>query len=265
VRRGRAFWGLALVLLGALLLLGNLGMLTTPVSLIIWPSLLILLGVWALIGPVLGRAPLAESFSLPVGSARRGRIVLHHGAGVLTIQSGTRAGDLLAGTFGGGVEHRETALGDEVAVDLRLPWDLRHSGPWMWRSGHDLDWNVRLAEGLPLALRLETGAGKTVADLRGLNVRELHIETGASSTEVSLPAAAGTTTVDAHSGAASMTFTVPDGVAARVRTSGGLMGVNVDERRFPKRDGRWESDDFETAAHKADITIEMGAGSITVR
>jgi hypothetical protein len=54
-------------------------------------------------------------------------------------------------------------------------------------------------------------------------------------------------------------------VAARVRTSGGLMGVNVDERRFPKRDGRWESDDFETAAHKADITIEMGAGSITVR
>ena len=95
---------------------------------------------------------------------------------------------------------------------------------------------------------------------------ELDIDTGASSTEVTLPANAGNTLVDIDSGAASVKVSIPTGVAARIRVKSGIASVNVDSNRFPRQDGGlYQSADYPTAANRADITIDTGVGSVDVK
>ena len=80
---------------------------------------------------------------------------------------------------------------------------------------------------------------------------------------VTLPAAAGFTRVDAEGGAAAIRFRVPDGVAARIRSSIALGSSDVDAVRFPRNaaGSGWESPDFETAANRVEIEVRGGSGA----
>jgi hypothetical protein len=69
----------------------------------------------------------------------------------------------------------------------------------------------------------------------------------------------------ALAGAASVDILLPEGVAARIRSVGGLSSTNIDAARFPPQNGLYQSPDYETAPHRADIKIEMGAGLVTVK
>jgi hypothetical protein len=138
-------------------------------------------------------------------------------------------------------------------------------GPWPLGPGSHRQWDLRLAPSLPLSLTVKNGASDTRLDLRDLHVTHLRIESGASSTDVVLPAHAGYTEVRGSSGAASLTLRVPEGVAARIRTSGGLSSTTVDQARFPRRGNVYESPDYETAEHRVDVRLDMGVGSIDVR
>ena len=124
--------------------------------------------------------------------------------------------------------------------------------------------DVGLTGEVPLDLRVEGGAYRGSLDLSDLLVRSLEIRTGASDTRVTLPRAGVMTTVRAESGAASTTFTVPEGVAARVRSKMSLGNVSVDELRFPRSADGWTSADYETAPNRVEITIEGGVGSVRV-
>ena len=75
-----------------------------------------------------------------------------------------------------------------------------------------------------------------------------------------LPRAAGATTVKAQAGAASLTFEVPAGVAARIRTRMALGSAQVDQSRFPASGGGYESPDFATAANRVEIDARAGSG-----
>ena len=68
-----------------------------------------------------------------------------------------------------------------------------------------------------------------------------------------------------EAGAASLVIHVPDGVAARVDYDAGLASVSVDQNRFPKQNGIYQSADFESAENKVDIRIETGMASIAIR
>jgi hypothetical protein len=114
---------------------------------------------------------------------------------------------------------------------------------------------------------VESGAADSDIDLSGLRVTELRLRTGASGTRVTLPVAAGFTRVDAEGGAAEVRFRVPDGVAARIRSSVALGSTDVDVARFPRNamGGGWESPDFETAENRVEIEVRGGVGSFSVR
>ena len=96
-------------------------------------------------------------------------------------------------------------------------------------------------------------------------VTELRLETGASSTDITLPAKAGYTKAKINAGAASASVRVPSGVAARIQVSGGLASINVDPDRFPRQGGIYQSPDYDAASNKVDLTIDTGVGSISVR
>jgi len=101
--------------------------------------------------------------------------------------------------------------------------------------------------------------------LTNLQVRRLEVDVGASRLSLLLPAKAGTTEAEVKAGAASLSITVPQGVAARITAETGLGSLNVDASRFPKVGDRYESPDFATATNRVDLTVKSGVASIDIR
>jgi hypothetical protein len=252
-----------LILLAALLLANQQGWIKGDIFGYFWPVIVILVGIWLLTG-ALGRgrsAARAQALSIPLENARSARIKLDHGAGRLNIQAGAASTELLNGAFGAEVETRTRVDGDELNVKLRNSPHM-----WAWYPGESLDWDIRLNGDIPLNLKIDSGASSSTLDLTNLKVIDLDIDTGASSTEVSLPANAGNTRVDIDSGAASLNLCVPSGVAARIRVKSGIASINIDSNRFPRKEGGlYESADYASAANRADITIDTGVGSVEIK
>jgi hypothetical protein len=113
-------------------------------------------------------------------------------------------------------------------------------------------------------LDLDTGANDAHIDLSSLRVTDVFLKSGASSTRLTLPARAGYTRVRVEAGAASLRIRVPEGVAARIHTSSGLTSMRINSARFPSGYNGYQSPDFDTAAHKAELEIQTGVGSVEI-
>jgi hypothetical protein len=265
MKRVVVYWGIALIVVGVLLLLGALGIIPASSGLI-WPLLVIAAGAW-LIWAALNRPGKIEvqEASIPLEDATRAQVSIHHGAGRLNIAPGASPGQLANGSFGGGLDFRADRSGNLLDVHMRIPdQGNRWANPWSW-SHAGLDWNVRLSSDVPLELELDTGAGTIEADLSALRLGALHLKTGASSSKLVLPANAGYTRVEVEGGAASVSLRVPPGVAARILSQGGASSTKIDLTRFPRTGNGYQSTDYEAAANKIDIQANMGAGSVEVR
>ncbi len=262
--RNALFWGSALIVLGAALLLDNLGILPFPVWNLIGPGLLIVVGIFILFivvtGPAKGEA---QPLSIPLEGAPAAHVKISHGAGELAIHSGAGPGELVAGTFGGGVEHTSERDGSRQKVKLSSP--LFSFMPWEWFGRNVRAWSIGLSRDIPLSLEIEAGASRSRLDLSGLTLSEVKLAVGASVTEVSLPAGTGTTRAKIEAGAASVDVRIPPEAAARIRWDGGLADLSVDRSRFIQSGNVFETFDFATAVNKLDIDIETGVGSVTVR
>jgi hypothetical protein len=54
-------------------------------------------------------------------------------------------------------------------------------------------------------------------------------------------------------------------VTARISVESGLAGISIDTNRFPRSGSSYQSPDFDRAENSADIRIETGVGSVSVR
>jgi hypothetical protein len=271
----RRIWlviGAALIFLGVLAILNALLAavgINFRVGWIFWPVLLIAVGVWLVTGFTRGGAAdiPREQASLPMDGASEAAITVRHGAGRLTVAAGAGPDQLLSGTFGGGLDASRRTEGSRAVVDMRVKdRDFGHYFFPPWRHGWAgmLDWDFTLNAAIPLFLRFETGASESRISLTDLQVKEISVKTGASSTTVDLPAAAGFTRMHVESGAASVKVRVPQGVAAFIQVKSALAGIHVDKGRFPQGAGGYRSTDWERATNKVEIFVETGVGSIDV-
>lgn len=258
-QRSAVGWGVALMAVGAVLLLRNTGAIPPDV---VGPILLITAGLLVLSrGLASDRNDRdATTASLQLDGSTSARVKLSYGAGTLRLRGGAEPGLLYDGTFAGGVRQEVQRVGD------RLELAVRHASnaPRMvgWRQ--PLDWDLRLTEAVPLDLEIATGASRVDCDLSRLRVRSLKVETGASDVDVVLPAH-GICRVEIEAGAADVTVRVPEGVAAQVRTSTALASVAIDPARFPPVDGAHRSPEYDTAVDRTDIRIDGGLASFAVR
>jgi len=259
-RRGNLFWGSILIVLAGLLLLKQLGVLVGDIFGYFWPLLIIAFGVWLIFGFFARNKPVeGEKVSIPLEGATSAYINLDHGAGRLTMHSGAESGEIVNGTFGNGLSYKSRVEAGRMEVKLRTS---QHA--WAWWPGESLDWDIRLNHDIPLSLKIDSGASASTLDLSDLKVTELDINTGASSTVLTLPANSGNTHVDIDTGASSLKVSIPSGVAARIRIKSGIAAVNVNSR-FPRLDGGlYQSTDYSTATNRVDMTIDAGVGSIEV-
>ncbi len=261
MRRGSIFWGIILVLAGALFLLSNLGFLKVNVWNLLWPFFLIALGIAFLWGTVFRTSGSGEHVNIPLEEAGRARLKVRHGAGRLAIQGGTQASDLVEGYFGGGLDYRTRRIGDELEVEMSVPAQFF---PFVWGLGYNLDWNFQLSREVPISLNVEGGANDAMIDLSDLRLDELTLKSGASSTQITMPANAGMTHTRIETGAASVKVRVPDGVAARIRAQGGLASIQIDTARFPQQGDLYKSADYDVAANRIDFEIQLGVGSVQI-
>lgn len=237
---------------------------------IFWPLILIGVGAWIVLGVSRGSGHLdvpREQASIPLEGAGDAAVTVRHGAGRLSIGSGAGGDQLLSGTFGGGLDASRRTESGRLIVTMRVrDRDVGHYFFAPWRRGWAgmLDWDFGLNPGVPLSLRLETGASEARLALGDLQVRELLLKTGASSTTIDLPLRAGHTRITVESGAAAVKIRVPQGVAASIVVRSTLAGVHVDRTRFPESAAGFRSADFDSAAHKAEIFVETGVGSVEI-
>jgi hypothetical protein len=266
MKRSTYFWGAILVLAGVLLMLDNLDLLPVNIWDILGPGLLVLLGVWILVGSLTGRQVLeSEHVAVPLEGAARANLRLNHGAGRLQLRPGASPGNLAEGDFVGGLELRTQKMGDTLDAELSVSTRNFPAPPWF--SGRvSLDWSVEVTRDVPLRLDIRTGANEANLDLSALQVTELHLSTGASSTHLTLPEAAGHTRATVGAGAASVSIRVPQNVGARIHSQGGLASISVDTARFERlSSGLYQSPDYDSALNKVDLEIQAGVGSVDIR
>jgi hypothetical protein len=205
--------------------------------------------------------------ALPLENATRARIRVEHGAGQLTVRSGTDPSLLLAGDLGEHAEMDVRREGEQIQVVLRpvgTGWRAWIDPSYWWKPRRPFDWDVQLNPAIPLALEFATGASKSTLDLSGLRATEVVLNTGMSANELTLPAAAGFTKVEVHSGLADVTIRVPPGVAAKIHGELGLGSLNVDQTRFHLVADGFESPDYATATNRAQLRVEGGLESVRV-
>ena len=264
MRRNQLMWGVVLLLVGVLMLANSMGIrLPNGKSFmdLFWPLLLILMGGWILFGIFFRGTAETENVSIDLQGAREASLKLEHGAGEFRVHSGAGMNEILHATISGGVEQKVNRNGDRLELKMSPARDFM-SIPFISPS-NQLDWDVALNANIPTSLKMNLGANKSMIDLRDLIITDLKLETGASETRLTLPSK-GRFLADFDLGAASLTITIPDGLSARIKASLGAATINVDESRFPRSAGYYQSPDYETAANAADITIDAGAASIKI-
>jgi hypothetical protein len=259
------FVGVFIILLGAVLLAINLGIVTGRVWDFFWPVVLVLLGAWFIFRPGYPhRALSVEQASYPLGAATEGEISFHYGAGVLNIAASSTPNELAGGSFSGGVLADQSMRGTTAVLSLKSPSDSVFEARWRGEGG-SFDWTVGINSQIPLSLDLHTGANEQHLDLTDTQVKSLALQTGASRSVIRLPAAAGQTQVVIKSGMAEVNISVPEGVAALIHVDSGFSGINVNPNRFPKMGDQYQSADYLTAVNKVEMRIESGMGSVSIQ
>jgi hypothetical protein len=261
MRINNTFWGGIIILAGLVFLLDALNVIAVNVWGVFWSVALIAVGVWFL-SWALGyrREDETETVSVPLEGAEAARIVIRHGAGRLSVEGGAGEEEVLSGTTRGGFEFRKRLTNGKLNVDVHAPGRMYMVLPFV----QPLIWSLKLNGQVPLELEIRGGANETKLDLSQLKVTDLQVRTGASDTILTLPAQADHTRVEVHCGVASVRINIPETVAARIRASGGLSNISIDRNRFPRSDGYYQSPEYDSSEHKADLYLSMGVGSVTV-
>lgn len=291
MRADRVILGLVVVLLGLGLLLFNLGLLPMqplwelrrywPVLLILWGILLLVgrgdggygclvgLAVFTLVATIvysfaftpLNGEVVFTDYELPLpGEIGQLQLNLFQGAGELELKEIPAADDLLVKAkirTHAKASIIETTEGEKMTVEIRDPG---FSGSLRNRASL---WDVRVAQGIPLSIRIRTGAAQAELDFRRLQVNNLEIKAGAGDLTLHLGASGGDYVIEG--GAGSLTFYVPSNVGLRMKISGGLIDLDDGEEKLVSLgDREYESKNIEGKDVIVNIRITMGAGEINI-
>ncbi|MEM6281345.1 MAG: DUF4097 family beta strand repeat-containing protein [Chloroflexota bacterium] len=167
------------------------------------------------------------------------------------------------------------------------------------------EWNVRLAREAPTTLLINSGLGRTEADLRDLNITLLELETGLANVDVRLPGGeytarltsgagdvaldvedavvlditletgAGDVSLEAESeisgtiaidaGGGQIELDVPDDTSLRLTVDEGFGGVNLPAWLMPTDDGVYESAAVADVGVALTVTLNGTLGDFTLR
>ncbi len=279
-----------LIVVGLMFLLSNLGVLHWDFWESVWrlwPVVLIGIGLdmmakrsrlrsvlfggfWAIVAILFlllaARAPegsVERQVVQPLQGAKEARVELDVDAGSLDLVSGTAEGVLLAGRFRGS-DRTEIEQSYEVRDGTGV-LKLREHRRWRWLrlfSRRSTEWQLALSKEVPLRLYVDTGVGDARLHLEDLRLVRLDVDCGVGDTELALPAR-GKYKAMIDAGVGEVVVRLPEGLAASISVDSGIGSVSV-SGPYLKRGGRWESENFEQASDRVELTISAGVGSVEV-
>ena len=303
-RRRGVFWPLLLIALGLLFLLQTMGFISGVSWLAIaslWPILLILIGLdiafagrWPVPTLVAEVLVIAVGLALVAYAPNLGPGVFVFGgsgpgesdvtvprSGATELDLTLNAGATRAYRVGGGATELVQAHSADADLRLRTTGTSRLNvrldqvtPNGFIRPAGEADIQVQVASDVPTSLTINAGAGQFDIDLSDIHVRTADVNVGASSMRFVLPKPTGDVPIDMNGGASNITLTVPDGVEARISTSGGLISLRSDNPRLGDTGSSRgvfagktsvETSGYATAHDRVTLTITAGASSIVIR
>jgi hypothetical protein len=286
-RHAGVVWPAILILVGAVLLLNNLGL--TSISwwdlLSLWPVLLIAIGLDLLVGRrsawgavlalfvILGllagglwlissagaiAEPAREQVAQSLQEASRANLEIDFAAGQLHITSGAAPNWLLEGTV---QLHRGEQLEQSAqVVNGTLNAQLRSQGQWVTPllvPAAQRGWELALNPDVPLQLVVNAG------DLRRLELTSLTGKMGVGRTIVTLPEQ-GVLEARLSSGVGELVVQVPPGLAVRVHPSPGLGTISV-PTGYQHAGDVYTSPGYASAQNSVDLWVDNGVGLIRIQ
>ena len=292
-RRG-LFWPLLLITIGLAFLLVNFDFIpgVTALSLLnLWPLLLILAGVDIAIGR---RWPLA-ALGIDVAVIALGLALLSTqptflGGPFFSVSGGERdvsvarqSATSLSLDINGGAGRFRVSGGSTMLVeahsgneDLRLrraDFDRggQHADVRIDQSGNrrvggaTTDVETRIASDIPTELSVDGGAGEFIIDLSAVTISSAELNVGAALLTLTLPKTTGEVSIEVNAGASSIVIEVPDGVEARVTTTGALLTLRSSNPRVTASGNAAETLGYGSAKARVTVRVTAGASSITIR
>ncbi len=261
-RNPSAFWGGVLVLIGLLFLLGNTGVLSNLNWDVVWPVLVIALGVWLLLprlGGVRGSIAGVDSAE-PREGLEKAKLEIAVGSGRVDVRS-SALGDQL---YHAHIDHAGSQ--PEIKLD-RATGTLRISQKFDWMPGMGrFRLDAQLSDALPWDVSCSTGAIRGEFDLSTLPVSSVECRTGASRININLGAPKGVVPVRVDGGALTVDITRPAAAALKVHASGAAIHMWADSTRQDTIGNiDWRSTGFDSAADRYEVSVSGAAINLNVR
>lgn len=125
-------------------------------------------------------------------------------------------------------------------------------------------WDLALANGLPLDLSVNMGAGEATLDLRGTDLRNLKVNLGAGESTIDLSGDwANDVSADIQAGAGQLVLRVPANVGVRIEGFKDGLGT-YSANGFTQDGDALVNDAWETASVKFDIALRRGLGDVRI-
>ena len=226
--------------------------------------LLLLVGGAVLLGGcVVTTSPMGptqyESPSFERGDAKELHLTLRMGAGDLKVGTGTRK--MMQAYFTYNVADwkpvtQYTVAGGIGNLTISQP-DTHH----VRLGNHKYEWDLRLAQDIPIDLNANFGAGKATLDLGSLTMSGVNVEMGVGSLDMDLRGSPKRDyNVQVHGGVGEAIIHLPSNVGVYAEASGGIGEIQVHNLR--KEEGHWVNDAYATSPVKIHLNVEGGVGSI---
>ncbi len=236
---------------------------------------------------------LTLALSEPLGDATAARFEINTGTGNLAIDRLPDGEQLLAS---GALEYLEgqdlpasTVSSENGLAILTIKASGGQAGfrlPWAASNGATT-WQIQLNPGLPSDITACSGGGNLKLNLAGMLLTSLLADTSGGNVEVVLPDGAaglnvtaksgggsvsvvagsnmtGSNTIIATSGGGSVVVRLPGGIAALIHASTGAGKLAIDPQFVKIDDHTYQSPGYAGAAVKIEITVESGAGNVSV-
>jgi len=295
MKTSRLFWGLFLLTIGVLVLLEKTGVFVAQwnVAWKFWPVALIFWGIALLIGGnvirlvaaavaalVLGfvlvslfnmtwfdgewnNAPITETQEMNESfdpSIKQATFTMESGAGSFSIGDTTAQlvnvkTESSFGTYR--LERDQDAEGVRVSLEL----DGNHAA---WPPGRIRNQVEVSLNPVPVwDVRLDVGATKLNCDLQAFRVNRLQVNAGAASIHLTLGDRQPETSVEIDAGASSIVLRVPASAGCEVH-----LDAPMSSKKLPgftrEGDGRYVTDNFESATQKVHVGVDAGVSSVNV-
>jgi hypothetical protein len=125
--------------------------------------------------------------------------------------------------------------------------------------------NFHLDRNIVWDFDFKIGAVNGTLDMSELKVRDMDVDVGAGNLRLICGNGYESSRINIDAGASKINLEVPEAAGVRIKVNGIFSRENLQRLEWEERSGYYFSPNYESAAEKIDIDIDMGAGALDVK